>query len=82
MGYSIDNKANATISGNTTLTELSSGKHSLTIYSNDTAGNMGSSETIYFTVPESFTTTLLIAVVVAVAIICTGLLVYFKKRKR
>jgi hypothetical protein len=79
MGYSLDGKANVTINGNTTLTELSSGKHSLTIYSNDTAGNMGSSKTIYFTVSEPFPTTWILASVVLVVVVGVGLLVYFKK---
>ncbi len=47
MGYSLDNQANTTISGNTTLTELSEGVHSIEIYANDTAGNMGKSGTIH-----------------------------------
>ena len=41
---------NETVAGNTTLTELSDGIHIVTVYANDTAGNTGSSETVYFTV--------------------------------
>jgi len=48
IGYSLDKQENVTITGNTTLTDLSYGIHSVTVYANDTAGNMGSSETIYF----------------------------------
>lgn len=47
IGYSLDRQENVTITGNTTLTDLSYGIHSVTIYANDTAGNMGSSETIF-----------------------------------
>ena len=50
MGYSLDGGLNITITGNTTLTELSDGVHSLAIYANDTAGNMGASDTVYFTI--------------------------------
>lgn len=50
MGYSLDGKANVTIAGNTTLTGLPNEQHSLTVYANDTAGNMGVSQTINFTV--------------------------------
>jgi hypothetical protein len=82
IGYSLDGKENVTINGNTTLTDLSSGKHSLTIYSNDTAGNMGSSGTTYFNVPESFPTTLVAASIIVIAFLGVGLLVYFKKRGR
>lgn len=50
IGYSLDGEANETITGNTTLTDLSYGLHNVTVYANDTAGNMGSSDTIHFTV--------------------------------
>jgi hypothetical protein len=45
------------------------------------AGNIGSSETVYFTVdvPESFPVVPVIAVVAVV--VGAGLMVYFKKRK-
>lgn len=48
MGYSLDNQANVTINGNTTLTGLSQGSHGIIVYANDTAGNMGVSGTVYF----------------------------------
>jgi len=82
IGYSLDDKSNVTIKGNATLTDLSSGKHSLTIYSNDTAGNMGTSNTIYFNTPEPFPTTLVTASIIVIAVSAAGLLVYFKKRRR
>ena len=82
IGYSLDGKENITIKGNATLTNLSSGKHSLTIYSNDTAGNMGSSGSIYFNAPEPFPTPLVTASIVVIAVSGAGLLVYFKKRRR
>jgi len=50
MGYSLDNQANVTITGNTTLTGLSDGPHNVVVYANDTSGNMGSSHRVYFTV--------------------------------
>ena len=49
MGYSLDDQANVTISGNTTLSSLSDGFHHVLVYANDTAGNMGASGTVYFT---------------------------------
>jgi hypothetical protein len=48
--YSLDNQANTTLTGNTTLTALSEGTHNLVIYANDTVGNMGKSNLIFFTV--------------------------------
>jgi PGF-pre-PGF domain-containing protein len=47
-GYSLDGGAIVT-SGNTTLSGLSNGQHRVTVYANDTHGNMNSS-TVYFTV--------------------------------
>jgi parallel beta-helix repeat protein len=48
-GYSFDGGPNVTITGDTILTSLSYDQHSLTLYANDTAGNMASS-TVRFTV--------------------------------
>jgi parallel beta-helix repeat protein len=84
-GYSLDGQQNVTITGNTTLTGLSSGLHNVTVYANDTYGNMGASETATFTVavPEPFPTTLVAVASVASAgiIAAVGLLLYFKKRR-
>ncbi|MCJ7760441.1 hypothetical protein MUP59_04785, partial [Candidatus Bathyarchaeota archaeon] len=52
MGYSLDNQANVTINGNTTLTGLSQGSHGIIVYANDTAGNMCVSESVYFTIAD------------------------------
>ena len=50
VGYSLDGEANETIAGNATLTWLSEGVHMVIVYANDTAGNMGYSDPVYFTV--------------------------------
>lgn len=50
MGYSLDNEDNVTTSGNTTLTDLSNGVHTIVVYANDTAANMGQSNIVHFTV--------------------------------
>jgi hypothetical protein len=49
MGYSLNGQPNATITENTTLSTLPDGWYDLTVYANDTFGNMGSA-TVYFTV--------------------------------
>jgi hypothetical protein len=49
-GYNLDNEANVTILGNTSLTGLTEGSHSLVVYANDTAGNMVNSDIAYFTI--------------------------------
>jgi hypothetical protein len=81
--YSLDGQQNVTVSGNTTLTELPNGEHNITVYATDENGNTGASKTIYFSVkvPEPFPTTVVAASSASVAIVGTGLLVYFKKRK-
>jgi hypothetical protein len=83
-GYSLDGQGNVTITGNTTLTGLSDGSHSLTIYANDSAGNIGASGTIYFTIArhEPFPATWIaaaIAIIATSAIITLGVVVYRRK---
>jgi hypothetical protein len=84
MGYSLDGQENVTVTSNTTLAELTSGLHNVTVYAKDAFENMGTSETIIFSIakePEPFPTTLVtVASGASVAIIGVGLLVYFKKR--
>lgn len=50
LNLSSDGAANTTITGNTTLTGLSEGSHSIIVYANDTAGNMGKSDIVFFTI--------------------------------
>lgn len=50
IGYSLDAQHNVAITGNTTLSGLSYGSHNITVYANDTSGNIGSSGTVFFTV--------------------------------
>jgi hypothetical protein len=72
VGYSLDNQTNVTINGNTTLKELPAGSHNVTVYAKDTAGNVGTSETIHFTVeesPEPFRTTFVIASVIIIVVV-------------
>jgi hypothetical protein len=85
IGYSLDEKANVTFSGNTTLNGLAYGPHSLVVYANDTVGNMGATENLNFNIekPESFPVVTVAAVAVtAIALVVAGLLVYHKKHKQ
>jgi hypothetical protein len=83
ISYSLDGQENVTISGNTTLTGLPDGPHSVTVYAKDVAGNTGASETISFSVKIPFSAVpVATASAASAAIIGIGLLVYFKKRKR
>jgi hypothetical protein len=86
-GYSLNEEGNVTVTGNFTLISLPNGIHNVTVYANDTLGNMGVSETIIFTVavpelvPEPFPVVPVAAASIAVVVaVGAGLLVYFKKR--
>jgi hypothetical protein len=84
MGYILDGNEITTILGNVSLSNLSNGLHNITIYAYDTFGNMGTSETIYFSLEafEPFPAALIvIATIGLVAGVGAGLLVYFKKHK-
>ncbi len=56
LGYSLDNQANVTFTGNPTLTGLNDGLHNLTIYAKDTAGNTGKSDILSFTTEAYYVT--------------------------
>jgi hypothetical protein len=74
-----------TLPGNTTLTGLSNGTHTITVYVFTQRGQ-ANSQTVYFTVSpevqqtEPFSTALLVIAIALVAVVIAGLLVYFKKR--
>jgi parallel beta-helix repeat protein len=83
-GYSLDGEQNVTVTGNITIADLPNGSHTLTVYANDTFGNMDVSKIINFTIaiPEPLPVAPVVAASVALAIIVSaGLLFYFKKRK-
>lgn len=50
IGYVLDENANVTILGNTTLTDLQDGAHSVIVYANNTYGRMGASEEVCFSI--------------------------------
>jgi len=83
IGYSVDGHANVTTLGNTTLSELLDGTHSLVVYANDTAGNTGASETISFSIEppplESFNPLWIMIAIVIIGGAVTASLIYFTK---
>ena len=83
IGYSLDNQANVTVNSDIFLKGLAVGSHNVTVYAEDVAGNIGASETLFFTVEEPFPTLLLVTASVTIAVVCIGLclLVYLIKRK-
>jgi len=82
LGYSLDGKDNATISGNTTITDLTNGLHNVTVYARDEFENTGASETIYFTIEAPFPTALVAATVVAIVATGSGFSAVYYLRKR
>jgi len=50
MGYSLDDHANVTITGDTELSDMPEGAHRIVVYVNDTFGNMVSSSAVHFSV--------------------------------
>jgi hypothetical protein len=48
LGYSLDNQANVTISGNTSISGLSYGVHQVTVYAGDGYGYTRASSPVYF----------------------------------
>jgi hypothetical protein len=84
VAYCLDDQANVTIAGNTTLRGLSKGGHSVTVYAWDTAGNIGASETVTFSVAEPFPTIWVIiaaAITAATAGVAIAIYYYTKNRK-
>ncbi len=83
LTYCLDGQENLTLTGNTTVINLEYGEHNLTAYARDEAGNVGASETIYFSVAQPLPETPFMAAVVlaSVVAISAGLLFYFRKRR-
>jgi hypothetical protein len=81
IGYSLDDQANVTINGNTTLKGLSAGSHNVTVYAEDVAGDMGASETLLFTIEEPFPTLLVATASIVVVAVFAVFLFYMRKHK-
>ncbi|HLN44835.1 MAG TPA: hypothetical protein VK209_03935 [Candidatus Sulfotelmatobacter sp.] len=90
IAVSLDN-SEIIVYGNTSLTDVPIGSHNITLYATDTAGNIGKSETINFTVSqqetenhqsEPFPIIPITASIGVIVIIIASLLVYSKKYGR
>ena len=76
LAYNLDNGDNNTLTGNMTLTDLSVGEHNLIIYAWDVAGNVGASETIVFTIAETFPM-LTLAIVASSVVVILVVVIFF-----
>lgn len=85
IGYCLDGQANVTILGNMTLSDLSEGFHSLEIYAEDIAGNIGASGIVRFAIDtghgEPFFILIMITAIVVAGVVIS-LLFYFTKFKK
>ena len=61
LTYNLDGQGNVTITGNTTLTGLQKGLHTIIVFGNDRAGNAGTSQIRCFTVDTGFPTVSILA---------------------
>jgi hypothetical protein len=79
--YCLDGEDKVPIGGNITLSGLSGGDHNVTVYGVDQLGNLGSSETVYFSVEPSSTAFAASAVIVTVAVVSCGLVACLLRRR-
>jgi hypothetical protein len=82
ISYSLDSRANVTITGNMTLTGLSKGSHSLVVYANDTLGNTGASGVVYFSVSTSAIPEFSLFLILPLLMIATLVVALICRRKR
>ena len=80
--YSLDGNENISFTGDANVTKLSVGLHNITVYTQDTYGNVAASQTIDFTIAEPFPVMQVIAVLVVVVLVGVGLLIYLRKIRR
>jgi hypothetical protein len=78
--YSLDGQPEVTITGNTTLSGLAIGTHTLTVSVQDIGGQVGTSGPIQFTISAPFPTGLVVLGIVVAAGVVVGFLAYVKRR--
>jgi hypothetical protein len=84
LAYSLDGHSNVTITGNTTLSGVSNGTHSLVLYARNGFGDVSTSGIVYFSVSAvgSGLFPFLLAAAVAIVVILAAFLVYLRKLRR
>ncbi len=78
--YSLDGQKKLILYGNVTLTGLFNGRHNITVYAWDVAGNLGVSKTVFFDVnkPDPFPTTFVVVSIIIGVLAGVGITLYFK----
>ena len=84
MSYCLDDQEAMPIDGNTTIADLANGQHNVTVYATSKYGYTGVSETLFFNVnaPEFPVVPFITVSAAVVASAFSGVIVFFKKRKR
>ena len=92
ISYSLDNQANITMNGNTTLTGLVTGLHNIVVYATDAAGHIGKSQDIFFTIDLESKTSInsylnildissIVVVITALLIVVPIVILFIKEKK-
>jgi nitrous oxidase accessory protein NosD len=79
--YSLDGQEAIAVEGNVTITGLSEGQHSITVYVKDHLGNAGASETVVFKISNPNPTLPIAAGAIFATVAIAGLIIYFKKSR-
>jgi hypothetical protein len=83
LKYCLDEQENVSITGETHLTKLSNGMHSIVVYANDTAGNTGASELLYFSVNQQSELFMVFTAIIIILLgVGTVVLIYFTKNRK
>jgi N-acetylneuraminic acid mutarotase len=83
LKYCLDGQENVSITGETHLTKLSDGMHSIVVYANDTAGNTGASELLYFSVNQQSELFMVFTAIIIILLgVGTVVLIYFTKNRK
>jgi len=80
LSYSLDGQQEVAIAGNTTLTGLTVGAHNLTVNARDSAGLVGTSDMVPFTVGARFPSEVVFAGVAIAVVASLSFLLYMKRR--
>jgi len=83
--FCVDGGVNVTFAGNTTLSGLSGGVHSVTVFAEDKFGNVGVSETVVFSVvseSDPIFTVPVVVVLCVVSVLAVAVLLLFLRRRR
>ena len=80
LTYTIDTQQEVAIVGNTTLAGLAVGSHNITVYASNSAGLLGASKTILFTIETRFPGEIFFAGIVIAVVASVSFLLFVKRQ--